>query len=676
MRLSCDWAHRTQPATPRSFPAAATLLLCFLPFAALCQSPSPAAGDEEALLGDLPVVEAAALHAQSLEDTPASVTVITEEDILKYGFRTLGEALASVRGFYTISDRNYTFVGLRGLNLPGDYTTRILVMIDGHYMTDRVYNSAGLFGQDFGLDMDLVHRIEIVRGPTSALYGSNGMLATINIITKSPADFERGRVSAEAGSYGEKKALVAGAVDLGHGANLLVAGSVFNTRGPDLYFPEFDQPAFHNGIVKGADGERGYHAFANLIWHNWSFVALVSDREKQIPISWGDFAFGDPGSKTWDGRNFVEGTYTRQVHQDGQLQWRVSYDWYTYRASYRMLGAPEVDNQDHARSDWLSSRLAYRRKAGVLGDLTIGGEVVRDLVTEQRNYDIAPERVDYVKIGTPDTAVGLFVQDELRLGRRWKADLGVRLDVSHNFGAVVSPRLALLYQRSPKTTVKLLYGRSFRNPSAYEAFFDDGMTEIANPKARPERADTFEAVLEKKLGRRWEFSASGYYYWLKDFLEIQWVAENVAQYANIARIRAGGGEAEIKGLLPHSIEAAVSLALQTNTVWPERTRLPNSPVAAGKFRLAVPLGRCWTVSSAGQFLSDRDTLQQQRLGPVFRWDATLSAARWRGKLDLVAGVRNLLGQRYRDPAAINTLVDSMEQNGRTVFLKVTLRMGE
>src|SRR5438552_4446106 len=115
-------------------------------------------------------VYGASKFLQKAADAPASVTVITADEIQKYGYRTLVDILRSVPGFYVIYDRNYTYVGVRGLSRPGDYNARILFLLDGHRVNDNVYDG-GYVGTEFPVDVDLIDRIEIVRGPSSSVYG-------------------------------------------------------------------------------------------------------------------------------------------------------------------------------------------------------------------------------------------------------------------------------------------------------------------------------------------------------------------------------------------------------------------------------------------------------------------------------------------------------------------------
>src|SRR5579872_1430898 len=290
--------------------AAVTLALAVtaLVVPALGQLPDVSGGGqpESVLFESLPVVEAATMHTQTLQEAPASITIISSADIRAYGFRTLGEVLASVRGFYVTYDRSYHYAGLRGFSLPGDYNTRFLVMLNGHYLTENIYSSNNFFGQDFDLDMDLVKRIEIVRGPSSALYGSNGIFATINIVTKSPVEAKRLLASTETGSFGEKKLMLSSGMALGGGANLLISASAFNNTGQSLHFPGL-------GWARNADGERGYHAFASLVWRNWTFTGMLGSREKQVPTGWFGTILGDPGNHIVDSRGFFEAAYARDL---------------------------------------------------------------------------------------------------------------------------------------------------------------------------------------------------------------------------------------------------------------------------------------------------------------------------------------------------------------------------
>ncbi len=128
-------------------------------------------------------VYSASMYLQSDREAPSSVTVITAEQIRQFGYRTLADALRSVRGFDVTYDRNYYYVGVRGFSRPGGYNDQILLLINGHRLNDNVYDSAQL-GTAFPLDVDLIERIEIVRGPSSSLYGASAFLAVVNVIQK------------------------------------------------------------------------------------------------------------------------------------------------------------------------------------------------------------------------------------------------------------------------------------------------------------------------------------------------------------------------------------------------------------------------------------------------------------------------------------------------------------
>ena len=125
---------------------------------------------------------------------------MTADEIKKFGYRTLGDILRSVRGFYVTYDRNYSYVGVRGFSRPSDYNTRLLLLIDGHRLNENLYDSVYV-GTEAVLDVDLIERVEIIRGPSSSLYGSNAFFAVINIITKSGRDLQGVEGSAEAGSF-------------------------------------------------------------------------------------------------------------------------------------------------------------------------------------------------------------------------------------------------------------------------------------------------------------------------------------------------------------------------------------------------------------------------------------------------------------------------------------------
>jgi outer membrane receptor for ferrienterochelin and colicins len=621
-------------------------------------------------------VEGAALHPQTLEEAPASVSIITAEDIRKYGYRTLGEALASVRGFYTSYNRSYTTVGVRGFQLPGDYASRFLVMVNGHNMADNVLNYMLFFGPDFPIEMNLIKRIEIIRGPSSALYGSNGIFATINIITKSPDEVGPLSLTTDIGSFGEKKAQVTAVVPIGKQAKLLISGSIFNNNGESpLFFPEFNAPATNNGLAVRMDNEKGYHFFSNLTWRNWSVMAQFSDRDKIQPISWGNVVFNDRGTNVNDSRNFVEAAYTREL-ASGTLRWRTYYDSYRYqgRADYPLdLGDSSSgieDNRTLFDGKWIGTELTYRFDVAHVGALTVGGEGKIDLRNLQRDQDVWPASVQYLNVSRPDRSLALFAQDERRLSDHWTLNVGARLDVSVLRQSSTSPRVALIFQPSSVWTYKFLYGRGFRNPSAFELFYGDGLSGLANPQARPEKADTFEVDMERKIGKRMRLVTAAYHYRLRDLLVGTRAEKGLLQYQNVGKIHATGFEIEINGRLSRWLEATASYAIQKSVDDVERDTLENSPDHLAKLHFAIPLGHKFEVSSGMQYYSARLTFGQAIVAPVYLADLTITARRLLPNFDAQFGIRNAFNRNYFDPIALDPRVDAMRQPGRAFFVRL------
>ena len=125
--------------------ASVTLSLAVLIAACLCFSLEASEEVSLDLLVDMSLEElmnvtvyGASRFEQKVTEAPASISIITADEIKKYGYRTLADILRSVRGFYVTNDRNYNYLGVRGFGRPGDYNTRVLTLLDGHRINENI----------------------------------------------------------------------------------------------------------------------------------------------------------------------------------------------------------------------------------------------------------------------------------------------------------------------------------------------------------------------------------------------------------------------------------------------------------------------------------------------------------------------------------------------------------
>jgi outer membrane receptor for ferrienterochelin and colicins len=644
-----------------------------------------AAGEQEAGPGptDLSIeelldiqVEGAALHAQSLKDAPASVTIITQDDIRRFGYHTLAEALSDARGFFTTYDHIYHFQSVRGFGLPGDYGTRLLLLVNGHNMTDNLLGQSVWFGQDFPVDMSLIKRIEVIRGPASALYGSSGVFATINVVTLSPDEFKSAQLRTETGTLGEKKIQGAASFALGHRARVLLSGSILRNRGErSIYVPEYDDASTNFGRAVGVDGERGYHVFGNLAWRDWNISGLLGGRDKTQVISWGQTVFNDPATRSSDAPNFVDATYAHNFSSERSVHWRTYYDSYRFRGTFRYPeGDGTVDDMENFSGDWAGSQLDYRAAVPYIGFLTLGGVGQFDIRADMRQDDLMPVYQEVTNVDSRDRSAAVFVQDEwTSADKHWKIDLGTRVDFSRSRHHL-SPRVALIYS-SNQTSYKLLYGKAFRSPTAFELFYTDLEAQtIGNPDARPESSNTQEFIVERKVGRRLNGILSVYRYRVDDLLVAEYTGEGLLQYRNASEVDAHGIEMELNGHPWRELEVVGSLALQRALNIVKDQALPNSPHQLAKFRVAVPLfdGRL-SMASSTQYIGTRQSLAGATLPAVVLSDIVFSSNRLTPSVDFQLGVRNVGNVRLLNPIALNSRVDTLTSSGRSMFASFTWR---
>src|SRR6266516_2321196 len=257
-------------------------------------------------------VYGASKHWQEVAQAPSAVSILTAEEIKLHGYRTLADLLRSVRGLYVSYDRNYSYLGIRGFNRPGDYNTRTLLLIDGHRINDNIQDGA-LVGNEFLLDVDLIDRVEIIRGPGSSIYGNNAFFGVINIITKTGGAIDGAEVSGEAGSFQTYKGQFTYGKTLNNGLTMLFSGSYFDSQGPGkLFYKEYDAPESNNGVARHVDDEAFYSAFGTLSWSGFTLAGGYRSREKGIPTGSFDTVFNSRRNRTIDTRGYADLSYQQR----------------------------------------------------------------------------------------------------------------------------------------------------------------------------------------------------------------------------------------------------------------------------------------------------------------------------------------------------------------------------
>ncbi len=651
-----------------------------VPGLAGAQAPLPDLSLEELMTLDAGQVYGASERLQPVTEAPASVSFITADEIARFGYRTLADILRSVRGMYVADDRNFSLVGVRGFGKPGDYNSRILLLVNGHRVNDNVFGQAEV-GAEFGMDPATFERVEIIRGPASSIYGDSAFFAVVNVITKSGASLAGGTLAVEAGTLGTQMVRGSGGHVFANGLDVAVSATVERSNGVKrLYFPAFDAPETNFGIAENLDGERLQQFYSRLAYKALTVTAAYGTRRRTVPTASFNTLFNEQEypQQTTDRHTLLDAEWAR-LFGETRLSLRGSFDRFTYDGVYPTPGAAVGLEQE--RVVGLNSVNGVRWTAGVRATRPVGtrqtliaGLEYIDNVHQDQVARYPDPPVTFMESDRRSQQTALYVQDEIKLTPWLLATLGLRYDGYEQFTRV-TPRTALIAMPTAGQSYKYLYGSAFRAPNAYELntrYFGDGVLAL-----RPETIDTHEFVWERYTGDWLRTSLSGYWYRANRLITL--VPDPTTflygTYVNEGEVQARGLEFEAQARLWRGWQAGGSYALQRAIDRESRIELPNSPRHMVKGRLSVPaIGPGAYLAVEAVFIGDRQSVSGLTVPGAATTHVTLTQPLNRSWA-IVGSVRNLFDVAYSDPASASHRQDVIPQNGRTARIGLRWTLG-
>jgi iron complex outermembrane receptor protein len=650
--------------------------------------PLPAEGEESASSATVlaatsaseDVVVGAAKREQSLGNVASAVTVVSADRIRRFGYRTVGEAVAGVAGTYLEDSRLVGSLGIRGLNIPGDYNTRILVLVDGATVNEAWGAFAGL-GFDTFVSIDDVARIEVIRGPVSSVYGANAFFGIINIVTRGASETPKawGRVGVNS---------INGTI----AAAGFAAGDLSKqVRGSVQASDRFGETLYLSDVGDSLKSDGGHALAVSLVGsYAGAFAQLRAYRfRRDVPFAPynGDATSGDPYNE-YDTQLLAEGGYTHEMSKRLTLAVRGYANVYQFSDNIIQIAAPDFQDFGDAATLGGEVRARYEIMPQTLG-LTAGAEANYNN-TESHSFMLGDQGVTIPKDFDIE---GAYAELDGQLGNYVGFVGGGRFDRNSAVDKNVSPRAALFLAQPDTIGLKLLYAQGFRNPSAYEAFFFDNASFGQPGRLSAETIQSLEAVLWAKPVPGLSTRLSAFYWDATKVLEAVTDMDTQLQvFQNVGELVTRGVEAELSYRNSSGWYGFGGAAYSDvgGTTGDDPTvvygSVPDAPqwTAAGGVSTPKLFGYAH-LSTELIAIGERptrtniNTSEVEATSPAwFDWNATVYIPNVRG-FDITAGVRNIIGKRNLVPTSGDydrtnddpgTTIPRVPGEGREVYVKV------
>ena len=659
-------------------------------------------------------ISIAAGKAQKLEEAPGIVSVITAEEIQRLGARTLADVLKTVPGFEVLTDAlGRDRIVVRGASAgTGGSSENVLILFNGHRLNEEINGGATFI--NLTLPMMHVKRVEIIRGPGSALFGANAFLAVINLVTASADDLDGIEVSAGGGSYATQEYYIRAGRRFG---DLGLAGFVqyTDTHGPQLLLPadaqtvrdqqlaQFGVPPSSRAPGRTHDDRRSLEADGQATYKGLTVNGRIRAEQSGGFIG----PQNNLGDTELDTRQFLfDISYRYALGQRGSVMSKFSFTQNEFGTLLdffppgftlplpdgRIIALPQgaiVDLDFNSRrfgGEVILDYEVFTRNYVTLGlslehESTFGLQTRAnvDLVSAQPLPGLQRVPTNFMTASGRDI-VSVLVQDIWYLVPTLSVTLGVRYDHYSDFGDTVDPRVGLVWHFAPGFYAKLLYGSAFRAPSFFELSATIPAANVrGNPDLQPSTLQTAEAALGY-THEQWSIGVNYFYTRIRNLIMLSTPSSSLDLAQPVTFIN--GPSIDVQGI---ELEARVRLLGHIGFVnytfqHPEErgtgARLPDVPAHLANLGLTAQFGKYVSVTPALNIRGSRPraAADPRRDVPAYAlMNVTLIAKNFWRTLELSGTISNLFDVNYVDPVGLNAVPGDYPRPGRSVFVKATYK---
>ncbi len=565
------------------------------------------------------IVVTATRTTRTLAQTTSAVTVITRQQIEAKKPLDLVDAIRLAPGV-SISQSG-TQGKTASIFMRGTNSNQTLVLIDGV----RANSPAdGRF--DFGtIPVENIERIEIVRGPQSALYGSDALGGVINIITrKGTGDFQSG-ARLELGSQRTNKQVVTAHGDAGNGTGVSFSLTRLDTRG---FFKNDD----YRNLGASLRLDKALTTNSNL-----SFTLRTDDAKTGTP---GQIYFNfDPNART-DSRDLesslqfnnrsgnrtdrvILGAYDRHVDFNDPLNPGQPFSTFT-------------DSRNRSRVLTLDAQSSFAQGAQTL---TFGGELRRENASVNSTSTYGP--TDFSRATNTQA---LFAQDEYRRGA-FALVSGLRYENNSQFGNNLSGRLSGSYDLNARTKLKASIGTGFKAPSFNDLYYPN----YGNPNLQPEKSVGGDLGIEYSTTRGGSLEVTAFYNRLRNLITGVFIPPTTFEAGNVGRATTQGIEIGLRQPFAQNWTFALNQTfLDTSSAMP-LLRRPKFNTTADVIYRKDKINFDFGLIAQGHRYDISPTYATQQYGGYARFDLTAGYS-IRPQTQIYVRAQNLFNRRYEEVA--------------------------